>query len=175
MWGGAAAIGAGLLVVVPLTVSAQDGDDWVEATLDGLVTDGTLTQDQADAVESALDTARPDGVDGPRNGHVRGGPFGGPFREPIELDSAAGALGIERDELLDELRHGTTIAELATRQRVDVRTVIDAMVAAVKTRLDDAVADGRLDATDEADRLADVTERITTFVDEGLPDRWVHH
>ena len=43
------------------------------------------------------------------------------------------------------------------------------MVAAAKARLDEAVADGRLEAADAATRLAEVTERITTFVDEGFP------
>ncbi len=168
MLGGAAAVGAGLLITVPLTVAAQSDDDWVTNTLDGLVSDGTLTQDQADAVGSALDSARPDGP-GPWIGHGRGGP--GMFGGPLQLDAAATALGIEADELLEQLRSGETIAEVAAAQGVDVQTVIDAMVASVKERLDDAIADGRLDASEEADRLADVTERITTFVNEGLPER----
>ena len=43
------------------------------------------------------------------------------------------------------------------------------MVAAAEARIDEAVADGRLDAEAAAERLTQVTERITTFVEEGFP------
>ena len=83
------------------------------------------------------------------------------------LDEAADAIGIEEDELLDALRDGQTIAEVAESNGVDPQTVIDALVAATQERLDDAVADGRIEQEDADERLADVTERITEFVNEG--------
>ena len=70
------------------------------------------------------------------------------------LDAAAAALGMELDALIEALRSGQTIAEIATAQGVDVNTVIDAMVADVLERNPDA---------DEAQ----VRERITQFVNEG--------
>jgi polyhydroxyalkanoate synthesis regulator phasin len=188
--GGAAALGAGILAVGPLSAAARDdgGDGgWVDDALSGLVDDGTLTQDQADAVADALKDARPDhlpghfGAWGPRDGFVFG---------PSLLDDAAEAIGVDDDELLDALRDGETIAELAREKGVDPQDVIDAMVAAVQERLDAAVEDGDLDQDAAAERLADVTERITEFVNEGfelrerlpfprpdggwLHDRWGH-
>lgn len=160
LWmGGAAALGAGVLLAGPLQAAAQDddGSDWVSEALDGLVADGTITQQQADAVDEALDGARPERVHRP---HLRGGHFGGLFG----LESAADAIGIEEDALRDALEDGQTIAEVAEANGVAVQDVIDAMVAAAQERVDEAMADG-----DE--RLADLEERITELVNEGFPAR----
>ena len=179
LWvGGAAALGAGVLLVGPLTAAAQDdGGDWVSDALTGLVSDGTLTQKQADAVDQALDAARPTPPPGERGDHMPGGPRGGGPRghmgggvgERIGLDEAATAIGVEPDELRADMRDGQTIAEVAAANDVETQTVIDAMVAAAKTRIDEAVADGRIDAEAATERLTEVTERITTFVEEGFP------
>jgi hypothetical protein len=166
--GGAAALGAGILAVGPLSAAARDdgGDgSWVDDALSGLVDDGTLTQDQADAVSDALKEARPDhlpghfGAWGPGDGFVFG---------PSLLDDAAEAIGVDDDELLDALRDGETIAELANEKGVDPQDVVDAMVAAVRDRLDTAVDDGDLDRAAADQRLAEATDRITGFVNEGF-------
>jgi polyhydroxyalkanoate synthesis regulator phasin len=164
--GGAAALGAGLLAVGPLRAAAQDDDGggWVEDTLSELVEDGTLTQDQADAVADALNEARPERPSGPHGPWLRGAfAFG-----PSMLSEAAEAIGIDEDELLDALRDGETIAELAEENGVEPRAVIDALVAAVKERLDEAVADGDIDQETADERLADAEERVTEFVNEGF-------
>ena len=151
---------------VPLRAAAQDdsddGDGWVDSALDGLVDDGTLTQSQADAVADTLQAAAPS--------TCRVGPWhhGGLFDfGGSVLDEAADAIGIEEDDLLDALRDGQTIAEVAEGEGVDPQAVIDALVAATRERLDDAVADGRIEQEDADGRLADATERITEFVNEG--------
>jgi hypothetical protein len=189
--GGAAVLGAGLLALGPLRAVAQDdgddGDGWVDRVLDGLVDQGTITEAQADAVAEALQEARPE----PMPGFGPWGP-GGLFDVGVAvLDEAADAIGIEEDELLDAMRDGQTIAEVAEREGVDPQTVIDALVAATRERLDEAVADGRIEQADADERLAEATERITEFVNEGaatfrerfpLPrgdggwfeDRWKH-
>ena len=162
LWvGGAAALGAGVLLAGPLRAAAQEDDgDWVSETLDVLVADGTISQAQADAVDQALDAARPELKRGPRGP----GRFGGHFGPRIGLDAAATAIGIDEDELRAALRDGQTIAEVAEANGVDVQVVIDAMVAAAQERIDEAIAD--------ADgRSADVTERITELVNEGFPQR----
>jgi transposase-like protein len=163
LWaGGAAALGAGVLLAGPLRAIAQDDDDWVSDALDGLVADGTITEQQADAVDQALDEARPER--GPRDGRGHHGPFGrvGPAGRGIGLEAAAEAIGIEEDALRDALRDGQTIAEVAEANGVDAQVVIDAMVAAAQERIDEAIAD-----VDE--RVAELTERITELVNEGFP------
>ena len=166
--GGAAALGAGILAVGPLSAAARDdgGDGgWVDDVLSGLVDDGTLTQDQADAVSDALKDARPDHLPGHFGPWVPGGGF---VFGPSLLDDAAEAIGVDDDELLDALRDGETIAELARAKGVDPQDVIDAMVAAVRGRLDAAVEDGDLDRAAADQRLAEATDRITEFVNEGF-------
>ena len=180
---GAAVLGAGALLAGPITAFAQQDDDdtdtetetetevrggWVADALDDLVTAGTITQAQADAVAEALQAARPERPFGGGRGHWIGGPGGLGFGR-IGLDAAAEVLGIEEDDLRDALREGTTLAELAEQNGVAAQAVIDALVAEASEHIDNALEDGRIDATEAEERRAEVTERITTIVNEGFP------
>ena len=49
------------------------------------------------------------------------------------------------------------------------QAVIDALVAEANERIDNAVEDGRIDEAEAAERRAELTERITTLVNEGFP------
>ena len=160
-------IGAGTLLALPVAALAQDDDDgsWVDDALSGLVEDGTLTQAQVDAVEQALEAARPER--GPGFGH-HGGPFGGRFGGGPGFEEAAEAIGIDVEELVDALRDDQTIAQVAEANGVEPQAVIDAMVAAAQERINAAVEAGRLDEAEAAERTADVTERITELVNEGF-------
>jgi hypothetical protein len=143
-------------------------DDWVTDALAPLVDDGTITQDQADAVTDALEGARPEGPVGGHGGH--GGWFG-PAWFGGDLSVVADALGIDEDALRSALQDGQTLAEIATANGVDVQTVIDAIVAEAQARLDEALADGRIDADELAALQADLTERITDLVNGELGGR----
>jgi hypothetical protein len=86
-----------------------------------------------------------------------------------ELDAAAKAIGITTDELFTELRKGTSIADVAKSKNVDAAKVIDAMVAAVETRIAEAQKNGRL-TQDQADALKkNVKDHITAMVNGTLP------
>jgi hypothetical protein len=139
--------------------------------LQPLVDDGTLTAAQLDAVVTTLDAARPEGMS--RGGHGGRGDHGGPGhggRGP-GLEAAATALGLTAEEVHTALHDGQTIAELATANGVEVQAVIDALVADAQTKLAEAVTAGDI-TQDEADtKLADITTRITDFVNNGRPDR----
>ena len=170
--GGAAVLGAGTLLAVPLRAVAQDddGSGWVDEALSGLIEDGTLTQQQADAVEEALREARPDF----RPGRGPGGPwFGGKLGGPGGLTEAAEAIGITEEALLEALRDGQTLAEVAEANGVEAQAVIDAIVAAVQEQVDEAIADGRLDETEAAERIERLTARITELVNEGFRHRHI--
>jgi hypothetical protein len=123
-----------------------------------LVADGTLTQAQADAVVSTLIEARPEGPGRGGEGRGRSGP---------SLDAAATALGLSVEDLRAQLRDGSTLAEIATVQGVDVATVVDALVAEATTRLNEAVTAGRLTQEEADAKLVDIEARITEFVNEG--------
>jgi len=62
------------------------------------------------------------------------------MRESPLLDAAAKALNLTTEQLLTKLSDGkTTIADVATQQKVDINTVIEAMTTADKARIGDIV------------------------------------
>jgi hypothetical protein len=138
----------------------------IRTELQNVVDDGTITAAQADAVAADLSTTfpgrGPGGPGGP-GGHHRGAGFDG--------EVLADLLGIDVDALRADLRQGTTVAEIAAEQGVDVQTVIDSLVAEAESHLDVSVENGRLTQEEADTKLADVTERITDFVNNGLPQR----
>ncbi|MBK9178801.1 MAG: hypothetical protein IPM45_04390 [Acidimicrobiales bacterium] len=126
----------------------------LDAALDELVADGTLTQEQADAVRGAV-RAQAGDLPGPRGWMVRG------------VETAAGVLGLEPEQVVERLRGGETLAQIAQAQGVDPQAVIDALVAEANARVDQALAGGRI-TQERADTLkAAVPERVTRFVNEG--------
>jgi hypothetical protein len=131
---------------------------WVKDALQELVDAGTITQAQADAVAEKLEESRPE--------H---GPMGGFRGRGPGLSVAAEAIGIEESELLEALRSGDTIADVARANDVDVQTVIDAIVADMNTHLDQAVEDGRLTQEQADERKANAAERATDLVNGELP------
>jgi hypothetical protein len=138
----------------------------IRTELQNLVDDGTITAAQADAVAADLAASLPE------HGPWGAGGTGGRHRHPgFDGEVLAGLLGIDVETLRSDLRSGQTVAEIAAAQGVDLQTVIDSLVAEAKAHLDLSVENGRL-TQDEADaRLTEVSERITDFVNNGLPGR----
>jgi hypothetical protein len=131
---------------------------WVKEALTGLVDDGTISQEQADAVETALDEARPDRGRGHRG-----------LGRHASLSTVAETLGVTQEELRAAMADGKTIAEVATEEDVDVQRVVDAIVDTHRARLDERVAAGNL-AQEQADEmLAGAEERATAFVNGERP------
>ena len=87
------------------------------------------------------------------------------------LDVAASAIGVDVGELRDALHNGSTLAQVAQDHGVDPQTVIDALVADVQSHLADKVSSGEITQEQADEHLADATERITDFVNNGKPDR----
>ncbi len=139
------------------------GEDRQAARADGLadvvaplVSDGTLTQEQADAVSDALIESGPQSNDGgPGEGAQGGGRHGGgPGSERGEstegqgrgagLEAAAEVLGLDAADLRAQLAEGdTTLAEIAAEQGVDPQAVIDALSDEANQRITSMVQDGR--------------------------------
>ena len=146
----------GLAVAVPAFADsgnpAGSAVDRITEALSGLVSDGSITQEQADEVVSALDEA---GI-GHRDGHRGFGP---------SLSAAATALGMTEDELRTALQtDGTTLADVAGDQGVEVDALVDALVTAQQERIAAAVEDGRITQEQADERLADLEERVTERV-----------
>jgi uncharacterized protein YidB (DUF937 family) len=154
-------------------VAEAQGVD-VQTVIDALVAQATERLDEIEAnlpdrmtelVNNAgLGDHRPGGHGGP------GGP-GGPGHPGLRagFEAAAETIGISAEDLRSALRDGSTIAEVAAANDVDVQAVIDAMVADANEHLDQAVADGRLDQ-ERADNIkAGLVERITAVVNGERP------
>jgi hypothetical protein len=176
----AAGVGAGLLlggvtglaVTVPNLASAQDDATTTvpaegarpkagpfSGVLDGLVTNGTITQEQADAIVGAGEAARAErhanraeggmgrvegGMGRPEGGmgrpEMRGpGRPGGPGRGGMPLESAAEAIGITVEELRTGLQSGQSLAAIAEANGVSADTLIEELTNDARTRITDMV------------------------------------
>lgn len=165
-------VAAGATILGPGVAGAQDDSeqpsfesfaDRLSEALQPLVDDGTIDEDQRDAVVEQLEASRPDpGELGP---HHRG--WGGPgFDGGADL---AAILGIEPADMVEALRNGETLADLAAANGVDTQDLVDALVAAAEARVTEAVDDGRIDADEAAEILADSAERAADIVNGELP------
>jgi polyhydroxyalkanoate synthesis regulator phasin len=143
-------------------------EERLRETLQPLVDDGTLTPAQLDAVVAKLAEAAPLGGEG-RRGHGPG------FGHGHGLEAAATAIGITEDELTTALRGGSTIAEVAQSKGVEPQVVVDAIVAQMSERIDQAVTDGKIDADQAAEMKEQAAQRATDLVNGELPVRGDHH
>lgn len=151
----------GLAVAVPAFADEESTAgttvDRITEALSGLVSDGSITQEQADEVAGTLEEA---GIGG-HGGHRGGAPV---------LSAAATALGMTEDELRTALEaDGATLARVAEEQGVEVDALVDALVTVQQERIAAAVEDGRLTQEQADERLADLEERVTERVNTEAP------
>ena len=135
-----------------------------QARLDQAVQDGLLTRDEADERSADLVGHATDLVNGDLPLPFRG-------RAPLvghpglwgfadgPIAAAANAIGIDAVDLVAELRDGTTIAAVAEANDVEVSSVVDAVVAALRGRLDAAVENGWITQEQADERAADLESR----------------
>jgi 2-keto-3-deoxy-L-rhamnonate aldolase RhmA len=159
----------------PATLAASN------AAIDAAVAAGDLTAERAAALKERLAAledpavllARPGFGHGPRGPHGpgfgRGLAFGPGLGDAI--DAAADALKLDKAALIETVRGGKSLKEIAADQSVDYTTVSTAILAVVKTHLADEVADEDLTQA----RADAILEQVTTWLAAGgdLPTgRW---
>ena len=140
----------------------------LQAELDQAVTDGKLTQDQADTIAARAAEALPTFME-TVGAHPGFGGFGDRMKGILfgGFTTAAEVIGIDTADLAQAVRDGKTIADVANENGVAPQTVIDALVAEMNTHIDQAVTDGRITAERAEEMKANAVEKITTFVNEG--------
>ncbi len=179
-------LGVGAVLVGGAVTSAQEGDGPIGTFLERLagklgigqdelktaiqetqtemideqVADGTLTAEQGERLKERIGEK---GFLGPldRFGirvHVRG-EMGG-----LTVEAAATVLGMEPDELLAELRDGTTMAEVAEGQGMAVDKFTSALLDQVRQDLDAQVADGTLTEDQANNAFQRIEENIDSIV-----------
>lgn len=150
----AATLVAAMLITGATVASAQEAPDDAPATeavttltdvIQGLVADGTLTQDQADAVVQALEQHR-------ANRPGKGG---------AHLTEIAEVLGLDVDDLKTQLREGATLAEVAGDLVDDVAQLI---TDHMNERIDQAVEDGRITEEEAAEKRDGIEEKVTEIL-----------
>jgi len=141
--------------------------------LDGLVQNGTISQDQEDKIIQAFKDAK----DAEHEQHPGAGPLGrrghgvGPGRilEGM-VDVAANTIGVQPSDLTSELKNGKSVADVATEHTVDPQTVVQAIVDAGNKKIDEAVANDKLTST-QADKLkSHLPDAATKFVNHTRPN-----
>ena len=133
----------------------------IKSALRGLVTDGTLTQAQADKVAGTLDSQPPMAGMGGRGG--MGGRAGG-MGLTQSHDAAAKALGMSSDELYTAVQGGKSLADVAKDQKVSVDSLVKAMVADAEADLAAAVKAGTMTQAQADTMKSSLTQRITDHV-----------
>jgi len=108
-----------------------------------------VSTELAAASGGAADPARPDG---------------GPLHVD-RLAVAAQAIGVSADDLRTALQGGKSIAQVAKDHNVDEQKVIDALVAAETTAIDQAVKDGKLTQAQADARKAGLAAHVKDEVE----------
>jgi hypothetical protein len=81
----------------------------------------------------------------------------------------ASYLGLTQEELRTQLESGKTLAQIATAQGKSVSGLEDVMYAEAKSRLDQAVADGKLTAAQEQTMLEGLRSHLDDIVNHTGP------
>ena len=116
---------------------AQEKNVDVNKVIDAMVAKATANGRDATKARDAITKLVNDGV---KNLHLRHPRLRRAAK--TELDAAAKAIGIPTSELVQDLKDGKTIAQVAQDKGVDVNKVIDAMVAPARERITKFVNDG---------------------------------
>ena len=83
----------------------------------------------------------------------------------------ASILKLTEAELKTQVQSGKTLAQIATAQGVDIKLVVDAIVADMKLHIADEVKSGEITQAQADTKLADVTAKATERVNNVRPAR----
>lgn len=133
------------------TTTVSDRLSTIKSALSGLVSDGSITQAQADKVATTLNSTLPKG-------------FGGRGGRGVDLSTAATVIGTTVDELRTDLQSGKTLAQIAQAKGITQSTLVDKLVASAKAKIAADVKAGTITQAQADERLADLQTRITQQV-----------
>ena len=122
----------------------------ISSLLSGLVSNGTITQSQADAITKAAQDAR-------------AAAKGVMDKNREAIDSAiTSTLGISLDSLKSRLKAGESLATIAGDKKA---ALITAISAEINKQIDAAVTAGKLTAAQATAQKMKTTERVTNMVE----------
>jgi hypothetical protein len=138
---------AGVLGITPSQLQ-DDRKAALDQVLTTAVANGRITQEQADQIK-----AHPRGAAALLRGAVLS-----------VFESAADTLHLTKDQLRTEVTSGKSLADVAAEQNVSVEQLKAGMTAQIKTQLDQAVANGRIDQAKEDKILDGLSKRLDTII-----------
>ena len=126
----------------------------LENQIDAAVAAGRLTKAEADELKSRIESGELPlfGLGPHGHGHFRG------------LDAAATYLGLTTTELRSQLGSGNSLAQIAEAQGKSMDGLVQTLVEDATSKLDAAVAAGRLTKEREQAILSDLKQHITDLV-----------
>jgi hypothetical protein len=140
--------------------------------LDAAVKAGRLTQAEANRLKQRID-ANEAPLLGPGFGHRHHG--GGPGHHRglhhAGLEAAAKYLGMTEAALREQVQDGKTLAQVARDRNKSVDGLVAALVADVKSNLDEKVESGAITRAQANQFLSGIEERITDVVNGRMPER----
>ena len=160
-------VGASVATSKPVggrVVGVVGAENKFKTILDGLVTKGTITQGQEDAIIAALAAARPvPGVDQPGVGGHDDGEMGRPNEANHAAEEAAilSTLGITAATLKADRDAGQSLATVAGAK---TSALITALVAVENGQIDAEVTAGKLTAAQAITMKANTVARVTAQV-----------
>jgi hypothetical protein len=145
---------------------------------------GKLTQAQADALKKAIQNGTPPAFGpgpGPGFGPGHGGPgfpghagarrgfFGPPPLTKAAIDPVAKYLGLTEAQLRKQVMSGKSLAQIAKAQGKSTSGLEQTITAAIKTRLDKAVANKRITAAQEQKILSRLAQGADDLINRTPP------
>jgi len=156
-----------------ITANGGDVDSVIDSAterINGALADGQITQEQADLLLANLE----DAINGtlleerfPNRGEGR------PRMQAAQslIEATAAETDLEAREIMQQLRDGSTLADIITANGGSVETVVASAVADATDRINAAVAEGRLTQEEADERLASLEATFTEAVNSELPER----
>ena len=120
--------------------------------LDELVGNGTISQDQANAVENTVQAKRQ------ANWAKR------PHLGKKLVEGIANDLNMAPKDLMAELRSGKSIAGVAGEKGVDPQKIVNDVVGAIDAKIDQRVANHKMDQAKADTMKQNLPQRVTDFV-----------
>jgi hypothetical protein len=135
------------------------------------VEDERLTQEEADEQiaqmeEHMLEALESGSWFGPGPEMGRGGSRGRP--DGAQLGILAETLDMTVEELREALIDGQTVAELAEAQGVALEDLVDALIAPMIERIQQAVDDGRITQEQADEQIAQMEEHMLEMLESGM-------
>jgi hypothetical protein len=142
----------------------------LENRVDEAVAAGRLTKAQGVELKQRIESGDLPLFGGPGFGfhHEQGALFGG-------VDAAASYLGLTGAQLRSQFQSGKSLVDIAKAQGKSVDGLVQAIIAAAKTKVDAAVAAGRLTRSQADSILGGLKSHVTDFVNRTPPRFGLHN